>query len=99
LQFGSNESVAEWFTVYGIGEQNLNAQGFTLLSPRAVLGVFLNAHNKAVSTLLGYNNNVTSGGRDMIYYVCFAIQKQIKKKRDYQFLSSVLPLQKEYKAY
>ena len=37
--------------------------------------------SKTVSLLLGYNNNVMSGGRDMIYYVTLYNTKQVKKKK------------------
>ena len=68
LESGEEESSGKWYKAYGNGK-DVQAKGFNLVSIRGVPDVFLNTHNKTVSLLLGYNNNVASGGRDMIYYV------------------------------
>jgi hypothetical protein len=98
LIFGNEESLAKWFTVYGSGDSPyLNAQGFTLATKRDVSDVFLNTHNRAVTSLLGYNNNVASGGRDMIYYVTLYNTKTNQKEERFPFFKQCVAIAKRIK--
>ena len=85
LTFGPEQSRGKWFLVYG-GVPDLDAKGFTLVWERGIPDVFLNIHNKTISLLLGYNNNVMNGGRDIIYYVTLYNTKTNQKKEMSPFL-------------
>jgi hypothetical protein len=65
-----------------------------LVSERDIPDVFLNTHNKTVSLLLGYNNNVMSGGRDMIYYVTLYNTKTNQKEETFPFLKQCVAISK-----
>jgi hypothetical protein len=84
LEFGEEESSGKWYKAYGNG-MDVQAKGFSLVTTRSVPDVFLNTHNKTVSSLLGYNNNVASGGRDMIYYVTLYNTKTNQKEEKFPF--------------
>ena len=88
LTFRPKQSRGKWFSVYG-GVPDLDAKGFTLVSERGIPDVFWNTQNKTVSLLLGYNNNVMSGGRDIIYYATLYNTTKKSKRRNAPFISHI----------
>ena len=63
-----NTEEATWYVVYGEGE-NIKARAFEIEPKRELCDLHMNTHNPAVTTLLGFNNNITSGNRDAMYYI------------------------------
>jgi hypothetical protein len=57
----------------------------------------MNAHNKTMSTLSGYNNNVSSGGRDMIYYVTLYNTKLNQQEERFPFFKQCVAIAKRMK--
>ena len=96
LIFAEEDSTATWYTIYG-SRPDLKASGFSLVSTRGVSDVFMNAHNKAVCTVLGYNNNVSSGGRDMIYYVTLYNTKSNQQEERFPFFKQCVAIAKRMK--
>jgi len=96
LIYGEENGSATWYTIYG-NPPNLKARGFSLVSTRDVPDVFMNAHNRTVSALLGYNNNVSSGGRDMIYYVTLYNTKSTQKEEKFPFFKQCVAIAKRMK--
>jgi hypothetical protein len=93
LLFGNEQSSATWYTIYG-GGPNLDAKGFALESTRGIPDVFMNTHNAIVALLLGYNNNVTSGNRDLIYYVTLYNTKGTQDEERFPFMRQCVAIAK-----
>ena len=52
--------------------------------------LYMNTHNPAVATLLGFNNNITSGNRDASYYITMYSTNKIKRRNVFYFEKSVM---------
>jgi hypothetical protein len=66
IDFKAESSI--WYTSYGNGEHK-TCYPFTMESKRALPDVFLNTNNPIILEVFGFNNNVTMGNRNCIYYV------------------------------
>jgi hypothetical protein len=89
LVFAEETAECNWCVVYGCGK-DLKARAFTIEPKRSLGDLFMNTHNPAVSTLLGFNNNVTSGNRDAMYYITMYTTKKIKMKNAFHLESNAM---------
>jgi hypothetical protein len=83
IDFKAEPSI--WYTSYGNGE-NKTCYPFTMESKRALPDVFLNTNNPIISEVFGFNNNVTMGNRNCIYYVTLYNTKGNQEEESFPFL-------------
>jgi hypothetical protein len=74
-----------WYTSYGNGE-NKTCYLFTMESKSALPDVLLNTNNPIISEVFGFNNNVTMGNRNCIYYVTLYNTKGNQEEEQFPFL-------------
>jgi hypothetical protein len=74
-----------WYTVYG-GGPNLRARGFTVETKRQISDVFLNTHNPTVTAFIGYNNNVSLGNLDVMFYSTLYVTKKNQAEERFPFV-------------
>ncbi len=83
IDFKAEPSI--WYTSYGNGDDK-TCYLFTKVSKRALLDVFLNTNNSIILEVFGFNNNVTMGNRNCIYYVTLYNAKRNRKEEQFPFL-------------
>jgi hypothetical protein len=83
IDFKAESSI--WYTSYGNGESK-TCYPFTMESKRALPDVFLNTNNPIISEVFGFNNNVTMGNRNCIYYVTLYNTKGNQEEEQFPFL-------------
>ena len=86
-----------WCVVYGCGK-DLKARAFTIEPKRSLGDLYMNTHNPTVSTLLGFNNNVTSGNRDAMYYITMYITKKNQDEECFPFRKQCNAIAKRIRA-
>jgi hypothetical protein len=83
----------KWFSIVD-GEQDTLCYPFTMQTKRHVSDLFLNTNNPIVSNIFGYNNNVTMGNRNCIYYVTLYNTKGNQDEEHFPFLKHCTALAK-----
>ncbi len=84
---------SKWFSVVD-GEQFTLCYPFTMQTKRHVSDLYLNTNNPIVSNIFGYNNNVTMGKRNCIYYVTLYNTKGNQDEGHFPFLKHCTALAK-----
>ena len=97
LVFAEETAECNWCVVYGCGK-DLKARAFTIEPKRSLGDLFMNTHNPAVSTLLGFNNNVTSGNRDAMYYITMYTTKKNQDEECFPFRKQCNAIAKRIRA-
>jgi len=76
---------SKWFSI-SADKPVLYCYPFTLETKRHVSDLFLNTNNPIITKIFGYNNNVTIGNRNCIYYVTLYNTKGNQDEEQFPFL-------------
>jgi hypothetical protein len=76
---------SKWFSI-SADKPVLYCYPFTLETKRHVSDLFLNTNNPIITKLFGYNNNITIGNHNCIYYVTLYNTKGNQDEEQFPFL-------------
>jgi len=87
---------SKWFSAPGTKTAQLTFP-FAIEMKRQISDLYLNTNNPVVSKIFGYNNNVTTGNRNCIYYVTLYNTKGNQEEEQFPYLKHCTALAKRIK--
>jgi hypothetical protein len=93
LEIDWSTEPSKWFSINGNPLIKF-CHPFTMESKRQVCDLYLNTNNPVISNIFGYNNNVTMGNRNCIYYVTLYNTKGNLEEEQFPFLKHCTALAK-----
>jgi len=81
----SIDSAGKWYFHDG---KYMNVCGYDIQSERKPWDVFVNPHNPCVANIFGYNNNVSLGSINTLYYCTLYTSKSNQEEETYPYLKA-----------